>query len=549
MGWLMVNWKQWGLIGSGMISGCGLLINWAIAAGPNPGTATNIDLKIGVVQRFGTRPTDSLVLKAEAGDRLTLRFMDVGNQVRNLATNAVTIEVTPRPLNQAALLEWLVVSSHRSFESAEDSAERWKAQGIPVEVAQPERWQVWAKREVYNTPLLRRLLTESLKKQGYTGAYIDSKVLKQVPQATWIVGQQRFSQSQILDISASKGPIQVTRSMTERKTNLYAGQLRLQPNAYGSYTLVNQVPLEIYLRGVVPHEIGTGAPQPAIEAQAILARTYVLRNLRRFQIDNYELCADTQCQVYEGLTGTYLPADRAIEATKDQVLTYNNELVDALYFSTSGGVTAAFSDVWNGPNRPYLRPIVDAAKPIWDLSRQSLASEAVFQQFMKQQQGFNETGGDRFRWQVESNVSALNQELKRYLQKNQKPLANFKTIQQLQVATRASSGRVQKLKVTTDLGSLELEKDEIIQAFEAPNSLLFYLQPNYEPNKAIRSYTFIGGGLGHGVGLSQIGSYNLGNLGWSYQRILSFYYPGTQLQPISKSLTFWRSPTTTATTR
>jgi SpoIID/LytB domain protein len=104
--------------------------------------------------------------------------------------------------------------------------------------------------------------------------------------------------------------------------------------------------------------------------------------------------------------------------------------------------------------------------------------------------------------------------------------------------------------ITTDLGDIELEKDEIIQAFEAPNSLLFYLQPNFKPDKTLRSYTFIGGGFGHGVGLSQTGSYQLGDLGWSYDRILSFYYPGTQLQPLSSSITLWRTPeVATATTK
>ena len=79
--------------------------------------------------------------------------------------------------------------------------------------------------------------------------------------------------------------------------------MQLQPNAYGTYSLVNNVPLETYLRGVVPYEIGANAPKAAMEAQTIIARTYALRNLRRFEVDDYELCADTHCQVYYGLKG------------------------------------------------------------------------------------------------------------------------------------------------------------------------------------------------------------------------------------------------------
>ena len=74
----------------------------------------------------------------------------------------------------------------------------------------------------------------------------------------------------------------MNKSEKPENARLYAGQLNLQPNAYGTYTLVNKVPLETYLRGVVPYEIGTNAPKAAMEAQAIIARTYALRNLRRF---------------------------------------------------------------------------------------------------------------------------------------------------------------------------------------------------------------------------------------------------------------------------
>ena len=132
------------------------------------------------------------------------------------------------------------------------------------------------------------------------------------------------------------------------------GNLRLQPNAYGTYTLVNTVPIETYLRGVIPHEIGPKAPFNAAKAQTIIARTYALRNVRRFQADGYQLSADTHCQVYYGLTGTTATADKAIAQTNSLVLTYQNELVDALYSSTTGGVTARFSDVWNGAERPLL---------------------------------------------------------------------------------------------------------------------------------------------------------------------------------------------------
>lgn len=189
------------------------------------------------------------------------------------------------------------------------------SKGIEVEIVQPEHWQVWAKREVYNTFLLRHLLLQSLQAKGNRTAYLDTKVQQQVPRASWVVNGKRYNPN-LVDITADKNLIQVSQGKNDRSGRLYAGRMRLQPNAYGTYTLVNEVPLETYLRGVVPHEIGAGAPSAAVEAQTIIARTYALRNVRRFAVDNYQLCADTQCQVYRGLSGTVPNTDQAIAATR-----------------------------------------------------------------------------------------------------------------------------------------------------------------------------------------------------------------------------------------
>jgi SpoIID/LytB domain protein len=353
-----------------------------------------------------------------------------------------------------------------------------------------------------------------------------------------IVNNNRYT-SDYIEIQAGRNSIQVTEGNNQPR--VYGGSSKLQPNSYGTYTLINNVPLETYLRGVVPHEIGKGAPVNATKAQTIIARTYALRNLRRFHADNYQLCADTHCQVYYGLTGTSSQADQAIAATKGLVLTYKNELVDALYSSTTGGVTATFSDVWNGEERPYLRAVVDSPQPIWNLSQQSLADETTFRRFISLKDGFNETGRNVFRWNRQSSIEALNKDLKKYLERRKNPLANFTTIQRMEVTERSNSGRILTLTVQTDKGVLELRKNEARSAFEPPRSTLFYVDPIYDNKKQLKAFAFIGGGFGHGVGLSQYGSYNLANLGWTSEQILSFYYPGTQIQPLHESLVFWRN--------
>lgn len=498
-------------------------------------------LKIGIEQRFGDQAGETLTLNALPGDRLTLRYTTTQGEA-TLETDSVKLQIEMKPLPQPMVEERVVLSTHRSFESAEHDAQQWQERGLEVEIANPDRWQVWAKREVYNTPLLRRMLLNSLKSEGNTIAHIETKVLRTYPQAYWIVNGYRYNRRS-LDINSGNDRIQVVHP--EGTTRLYGGSLRMQPNAYGNYTLVNFVPLETYLRGVVPHEIGPEAPPAAVEAQAILARTYTLRNLRRFAIDDYELCATTDCQVYWGLGDASARADRAISVTRSLVATYENELVDALYSSTTGGVTAPFEDVWDGQARPYLRAVVDSTGSIWDLSQKSLGNEANLREFLNLKQGFNETGWNRFRWSYSTSLTEMAEFLNKYLTNRNHPMAGIQKIDSVKVTERAPSGRVLTMEVQTDKGPLEISKDQIRNAFYPPISTLFYLDPMMDENQVLKGYTFVGGGFGHGVGLSQTGAYRLAELGWNGEQIVQFYFPGTQIQPLNEAIVFWRDPMVT----
>ncbi|ANV90625.1 SpoIID/LytB domain-containing protein [Picosynechococcus sp. PCC 8807] len=518
---------QW--LGLGLWIGLGL---WG--PGALPGNA--VEIEVGIVQRFGEEQNDTLTISSLPGDRLEVDIIS-GGQQQTLQTNQVTLEVAQQPLPQAELAEYIVLSDQGTFETAEDSAKFWRSLGIEVEITQPGRWQVWAKRDVYQTPLLRRLLLQELKAKGYTTPYLSSTVRTEKAIASFVVGGYRYNRANVT-IRSRNGLFNVQEDGGPESR--FAGELRLQSNAYGTFTLVNDVDIEVYLRGVVPHEIGPNAPDNAVEAQTIIARTYALRNLRRFEADNYELCATIHCQVYKGLQGTSPRIDQAIARTKGLVLTYNNELVDALYSSTTGGVTASFSDVWDGAERPYLKAVIDSPNPVWDLKGNSLADEQAFRKFIALNQGFNETGRTVFRWERSATLQELATTLQTYLERTQNPLAGIQTVQKLEIKRRSPSGRVLELDVTTDRGIVKLLKNEIRSALGPPRSTLFYLQPNLNPQNQLTGYTFVGGGFGHGVGMSQYGSYNLANLGWSAARILQFYYPGTTLQPLDESIVFWR---------
>ena len=513
-------------------------------------TPLNPEIKVGIVQRFGEKKTDKLTIQALPGDQLTLSFRTQG-EIKTIQAPKVEFDIQMKPLPEPKQNSRVVISTHRSFESAEAKANTLRAQGIQVELAQPNKWQVWGKRDLYVTDQNQIWLLNQVKQRGFPNAFIDQKNLSQKPQLSWTSSGFRYHRDEVWIDSGNQ--------QFKVNNDRFAGRLYFQPNAYGNYTLVNETPIETYLRGVVPYEIGPKAPAAAVQAQSIIARTYALRNLRRFKTDNYELCATTQCQVYRGLDASTPFVDQAISATTGQVLTYNNELIDALYSSQTGGVTAQFEDVWEGQPRAYLTSRIDAVpNQVWDLTAKPLSDENNFRQFIGLSKGFNEETWGYFRWKQESPIKQINQNLRSFLKASKHPLADFGSVQNIVVTQRSRGGRVQQLTVMTDQGDIELQKDEILRAFEAPNSLLFYVQPQSVPvtqkpatettsstsiaatKQVLKGFTFTGGGLGHAVGLSQAGSYRLSDIGYSAPQILEFYYPGTQLQPLVASIVSWR---------
>ena len=150
------------------------------------------------------------------------------------------------------------------------------------------------------------------------------------------------------------------------------------------------------------------------------------------------------------------------------------------------------------------------------------------------EEGFNESEQRWFRWRRETSMEDITKGLQKFLKVKNSPFAKFKQINNIVVEKRSKGGRILQLAINTDIGTFHLHKDEVRSAFAAPVSTLFYLQPLNKGKPGIWGYAFVGGGLGHGVGLSQTGAQKLAKLGWSNDQILKFYYPGTQIQTLNQ---------------
>lgn len=202
----------------------------SLVALPTLAAPSNPELKIGIKQRFGQEAKDQVLLQAAPGDRLTVKFPNQG-KVETFITDKLQVGIEMLPLTQPREDERLVISRHRSFESAETSANYWRSKGVPVELAQPDNWQVWAQRDRYDSTVNRLLLLQDLKSKGLTTAYMDRKLVSNRPILSWSANGYHYRRNE-LDITSGTGVIQVG-------TQRYGGRLRFQPNTYGTYTLVN----------------------------------------------------------------------------------------------------------------------------------------------------------------------------------------------------------------------------------------------------------------------------------------------------------------------
>lgn len=262
----------------------------------------------------------------------------------------------------------------------------------------------------------------------------------------------------------------------------YRGSLMLRAKG-NLIQVINVVGLESYLRGVVPAEMQASWPLEALKAQAVAARSYTLYSLDPER--PYDICATVDCQVYGGVSSEHPNADRAIAATRGLVLTYGGNIAQTYYHADSGGFMASSAEVW-GKGLPYLQAHADVA-----------------------------VSSPHRHWERHLDPQVMTASLAAYG-------INLEQVRALRVLTYSESGRVDKMEVLAANGSVVL-KGETLQSLLRAWGLK---STRFEMRGALMAS---GDGWGHGVGMSQYGARSLARSGYPFERILQFYYPGTQM--------------------
>jgi stage II sporulation protein D len=135
----------------------------------------------------------------------------------------------------------------------------------------------------------------------------------------------------------------------------YRGKIEVFANSRNTFTVVNELPVEEYLLGVVPNELNpvTFGEVEALKAQAVAARTYIMRNLGQYKNEGYDICATDACQVYMGQGTEHPLSTQAVNDTRGVIAVYQDRPINALYSSTCGGRTEDAENIFD-EKVPYL---------------------------------------------------------------------------------------------------------------------------------------------------------------------------------------------------
>ena len=359
----------------------------------------------------------------------------------------------------------------------------------------------------------------------------------------------------------------------------YRGGFQYHRQTGGNLTVVNVVGLEDYVNGVICYEMGRDWPLEALKAQAMCARTYVLKNLNKHNSYGFDICTSANCQVYHGMGSNkadYGPSEvsmRAVAETAGLVIKYNGRLAETPYSSSFGGASEDANYVW-GTNttteHPYLRGVEDpyeadlndrnshcpwtvnytAAQLTQQLQKAGMGTGTsvksleltysklgnVVQAVVRWSNGQSNTisaGNIRSRFGVDSIRFTVNGAGTTGTQPPEQA-------GDISIDGSGTAGSLEGKYVITGNGSVSqiggsayiISGTGSVSQLEGSGSGGNTSAPQPGSGTVTVSgdtYTFNGGGWGHQIGLSQFGANAMARRGFTYDEIVTFYLPGVQI--------------------
>lgn len=302
------------------------------------------------------------------------------------------------------------------------------------------------------------------------------------------------------------------------------------PLADGTFSVALEMPLEAYLKRVVPAEMPATFHPQALRAQAIIARTYALCKLGRHADEGADICTTVHCQAFSPIDRGMRETDEAVDSTRGMVLLDGDKLAEPYYHATCGGVTDDAGYLW-GPE--YTRRYLAGTR---DMAGKQGSEPLSIEKVLESKEAYC-SRSNSFRWSKTFTAAEVDALVQKNLGKVTGDSAvNITHVTNMAVEERAPNGRVAAFRVEGDGASVVVDGDQVRWLFgngtpgpEGLWSTLFELTLVRNTAGTITNYGFRGAGRGHGIGLCQWGADGRAKAGQSYRDILNAYYPGLRL--------------------
>jgi SpoIID/LytB domain protein len=297
-------------------------------------------------------------------------------------------------------------------------------------------------------------------------------------------------------------PLASSNFVTMKKgseTRKYRGSLLLKVKD-GNIFVINIVNIEDYVKGVVGYEMSEYFHIEALKAQAVASRTYGIFKIK--QTSEYDVVDSVLNQVYKGFDTSFVKVEQAVEETRGDIIFSTGYVIEALFSADNGGYSEDAVNVWGNPVA-YLKSKKDD-----------------YDDYNKYE------NSKRYDWTVTYTSGQLTEKLNLSLGTNGNTFTRIKT----ETLAFYNSGRVSNLEIEyKDAGgnmNVKTLTRTSTRGFFGFKSSMYTITYNKETD----SYTFVGHGAGHGLGMSQIGALNRALGGQTYKEILTFYFTGTVVE-------------------
>lgn len=285
--------------------------------------------------------------------------------------------------------------------------------------------------------------------------------------------------------------IEPVNAQLEWNKNTYVGTFYIFPLSNQRFNLVEFIPLENYLQGVLPYEMSPSWPVEALKAQAVAARTYTLKSLENVKTKTFDLYSDVRSQMYKGTGKKYDNVTKAVNETKGEVLKYNGKLFFTYYHANCGGGT---DDVRSWNFKANALKTLEGASCKFDAHSKSYTWSMDI---------------PRSKVEKYAQSAGLNGKLKN-----------------MKVSNKTSTGRATHLTISTNKGSktVPCPQFRLATGIRSCKITKISLTSGY--------VHFQGKGYGHGVGMCQDGANGMAKQNYNYKQILKHYYPHSTLTKI-----------------